>query len=254
MRLSNVKLAALCGIAVAGFAGKAAAADWATVKGQVVYVGTAPEQKPLDVNKDQGPCLAHGPVLKEEVVVNKANNGLKNVFVWIAKEDGTKPPIAPALAKPAEPKVHLDQPFCAFEPHAMAIREGQDVVMKNSAQISHNVNWSGGAKNPGDNKIIPAGKELTMSPKLKASKAVVNVTCNIHGWMKGYIRVFDHPYFAVTDADGKFEIKDAPVGDYRIWYWSDTGWKDGANGSNGFPIKIKAGGMDLGKVEWKPSK
>ena len=92
-----------------------------------------------------------------------------------------------------------------------------------------------------------------MTPAFKASKLPVSVTCNIHGWMKGNMRVFDHPYYAVTDADGKFEIPQAPVGSYKIWYWSDSGWKDGAAGANGFPLTIKAGDNDM-KVEWKPAK
>ena len=83
---------------------------------------------------------------------------------------------------------------------------------------------------------------------------MVNVNCNIHGWMKAYIRVFDHPYYAVTDDDGNFEIKMPPAGKYHIFYWHDSGWKDGAAGANGFPIDIKAGVNDLGKVEWKPVK
>ena len=78
------------------------------------------------------------------------------------------------------------------------------------------------------------------------------VVCDIHGWMKAWIRVFDHPYYAVSDKDGMFEIKDAPVGTFKIWYWSDGGWKDGAAGANGFPITIKAGENDLKNVDWKP--
>jgi hypothetical protein len=251
-KLSCKGLTALL-VAVTGLTARPADAADGTIKGQVVFAGaTVPAQQPLNVNKNQAECLAKGPVLGEELVVNKDNKGVKNVFVWITATDGGKPPVPAALAKPAVKEVYLDQPFCAFIPHAMAIREGQDVVVKNTATIPHNVNWSGGPKNPGNNLIVPAGGSLKMAPAFKASKAPVSVTCNIHGWMKGYFRVFDHPYYAVTDADGKFEIKDAPVGAFKIWYWTDGGWKDGAAGANGFPITIKAGDNDLGKVDWKP--
>jgi len=58
----------------------------------------------------------------------------------------------------------------------------------------------------------------------------------------------------VTDADGKFEIKQPPAGKYQIWYWHDTGFKDGAAGNKGFPLEIKAGAdTDLGQVQWKPA-
>jgi hypothetical protein len=231
--------------------------QWATsVKGQVIWAGdSVPEPKKLDVNKDQQHCLSKGPVVSEEVVVNPTNKGMKNVFVWITTDAGTKPPINPAQAQIKDKEVSIDQPVCAFVPHAQGMREGQTLVVHNSAPVAHNVNWAGGvAKNPGGNVIVPPGKEHKVT-NLKADRLPVSVSCNIHGWMKGYIRVFDHPYFAVTDADGNFEIKTPPAGKFKIWYWSDTGWKGGEAGSKGEAITIKAGEVnDLGKVQWKPAK
>jgi len=256
-KLSYVGTVVLVGgvlaIALSGRPANAAGDDkWSDVKGQVVFAGAnVPKQAPLNVNKDQQACLAKGPILNEEVVVNPQNKGVANVFVWITDASGAKPPMNPALAKPAKPTVELDQPTCAFEPHALAMREGQTLVAKNTAPVAHNVNWQGSpAKNPGGNKIIPPGKDEKIS-NLKADKRPIAVSCNIHPWMKGWVRVYDHPYFAVTDKDGNFEIKGAPAGKYKIWYWSDTGYKGGAAGANGEDITIKGGGMDLGKVEWK---
>jgi hypothetical protein len=251
--MRNLSYAGLA-LAALGFAVSTGfARDGATVKGTVVWAGPAvPAQAPLAVTKDQQACLAKGPILNEEVVVNPTNKGMANVFVWITDANGGKPPVPTALAKPKVKEVELDQPTCAFEPHALAMQEGQTLIAKNSAPVAHNVNWLGSpAKNPGGNKIIPSGKEERIS-NLKADKKPVAVSCNIHPWMKAWVRVFDHPYYAVTDKDGNFEIKDAPAGKFKIWYWSDTGWKDGAKGANGFPIEIKASGTDLGKVEWKP--
>ncbi len=250
-KLSTVMLTALvaAGLAVPAAHGQGKA----KVSGQVVWVGAAPQQKPLNVTKDPKACLAKGPILNEEIVVNNANNGMANVFVWITAAAGGKPPVPAALAKPDKPTVDLDQPTCAFEPHAVAMQESQTLVAQNNAPVAHNVSWQGSpAKNPGGNKIVPSKSKLEI--KLKADKRPVSVTCTIHGWMKGYVRVFDHPYFAVTDKDGKFEFSAPPPGKYKIWYWSDTGYKDGADGANGFPITIKAGENDLGKVEWKPAK
>jgi plastocyanin len=247
------KLAFASLIALIGGVAGANAADTSTIKGQVVWGGAdVPKQADLNVTKDQQHCLSKGSVKSEEIVVNPDNKGMKNVFVWITKEDNSSPPVPANLKEPKKKSVELDQPVCAFEPHAMAIQQGTDVIVKNTAPVAHNVNWNGGVKNPGDNKIVPPGGHETMKPKLKASKDAVAISCNIHGWMRGWIRVFDHPYFAVTDKDGNFEIKDAPVGKYKIWYWSDSGWKDGVKGSKGFPIDIKSGTTDLGKVEWKP--
>jgi hypothetical protein len=89
---------------------------------------------------------------------------------------------------------------------------------------------------------------------LKADTTPVTVKCDIHTWMRGMILVFDHPYYAVTDADGNFEIPMPPAGKFQIWYRHDTGFKDGAAGNKGFPVEIKAGAdTDLGKVDWKPA-
>jgi hypothetical protein len=249
------KLSYMGMMALVGVAGVANAAEWSDVKGQVVFAGAnVPKQAPLNVTKDQQACLAKGPILNEELVVNPKNKGVANVFVWITTADGGKPPINPAMAKPAKPAEDLDQPTCAFEPHAVALREGQKLIAKNTAPVAHNVNWQGSpAKNPGGNKIIPPGKQEVIS-NLKADKRPVAVSCNIHPWMKAWVRVFDHPYYAVTDKDGNFDIKGAPAGKYKIWYWSDTGYKDGAKGANGFDIEIKAGGTNLGEVKWTPEK
>src|SRR5262249_5968411 len=115
----------------------------------------------------------------------------------------------------------IDQPCCKFEPHALAVREGQEVVVKNSAPIVHNTNWTGGLKNPGNNLSIGAGQEITIKD-LQADKYPVKLQCNIHPWMNGWVRVFDHPYFAVTDENGKFEIKHAPVGNFRLRGWQEA--------------------------------
>ena len=80
----------------------------------------------------------------------------------------------------------------------------------------------------------------------------IQYKCTIHGWMTGYVRIFDHPYYAVTDADGKFEIKDAPAGNYRIVYWHENvGFLNGKDGRFGAPIAIVGGAKN--SMEMKPT-
>jgi hypothetical protein len=232
---------------------------WGSIKGQVVLAGDVPEPKEVDITKDQKECkeaLKGAPLLDEEWVVNKNNKGLRWVYVWIAQPPGVKGklPIHPDLAKFKEEKVVMDQPCCHFEPHCLAVREGQTWVAKNSASINHNVKWEGGTDNPGDNPLLPAGKDIEITG-LKASLSPIIVNCSIHPWMKAWVRVFNHPYYAITDADGKFEIKNAPAGDFRLYIWHEgTGWiHKGEKKKEGEPITIKAGEtLDLGKVEAKP--
>ncbi len=228
--------------------------DTGTIKGRVVSAGPdIPERKELTVNKDKAECLARGPILDETWVIDPDTKGLRNVFVWLAPADaGTKLPVTPAAARETPEPAEMDNVACVYVPHALALREGQPLVLKNSATINHCPSWRGSpAKNPGGNIIIPPGREYTIE-NLKADTTPIAFACHIRTWMKAWVRVFDHPYYAVTDAAGRFEIPHAPVGTFRIVYWHDTGYRGGAAGKTGEPITIRPGTNDLGQVEWKP--
>ena len=235
---------------------------WGDVKGQIVIdAPTAPAAAELSVTKDQNVCLAKGPLLSEELVVNKANLGIKNVFVWLAPDEPQKPlAIHPNLQKIQQKNVVVDQPCCVFVPHALCLRQGQDLIAKNPSTIAHNFHWTGNPlKNAGGNQIVAAGSDLKIDP-LVADKYPVKLSCDIHPWMNGWVRVFDHPYFALTDADGKFEIKDAPTGPCHIMIWQESkGWvfadRDSDGKVVGKAIAIPEGKtLDLGVVKMAPPK
>jgi hypothetical protein len=244
------------------------AAGWGTVKGQVVFDGGAvPMPTPYNVDKDQQHCLSKGPLMSTDWVINKDNKGVRYAFVWLVadpnlKNPSKKIPIHPSLKESKDKEVVLDQPCCLFEPHCLGIREDQTLIIKNSAPIPHNSNYQGGVKNPSGNPLIPAGGQVEVKG-FQASKSPIPVSCNIHGWMKAWIRVFDSPYFAVTDADGKFEIKQAPAGDYYLVVWHEQGgWRDRVEKTVddkkveeiGTKITIKPDGTtDLGKLGIKPA-
>src|SRR5208282_3787582 len=165
----------------------------------------------------------------EDWVVNPKNKGVRWAVVFlVAPSKGAKLAVHPELQKidASNKEVVIDQPACRFEPHVVAIREGQVVVAKNSSPLTHNTRWSG-IKNPGDNKTIPSGGLVNIDD-LKAADFPVQVQCNIHPWMQSWIYVFNNPYHTVTDADGNFEIKLAPAGACRLTVWQEKiGWKDG---------------------------
>jgi len=253
-----------CLFALPAFA--SAQQEWGTIKGQITFGGPVPEQKPINLgaNADKEVCEKNGPVQAHDWVVNPKNKGLKNAFIWVAvanpkaKGAAAKLPIHPNLKKVPADVIPIDQPACAFIPHALAIREGQDLLAKNSSTISHNFKYTGNPNEPanaGNNFLMPPGSQKKIEG-LVADRLPIQIECNIHPWMKGWVRVFDHPYFAVTDADGKFEIKDAPAGNYRVMIWHGTGgWLGGAEGRNGRPVMIKAGdNNDLGTLEYPPPK
>src|SRR5262249_1604411 len=104
--------------------------------------------------------------------------------------------------------------------------------------------------NGSKNSAIPPGGKAEYS--LKAQKKPINISCALHGWMAGEMLVVNHPYFAVTNEDGTFEIKNAPAGRILIYLFHETpGWVH-KGGSKGQEIQIKAGQtLDLGKFEMK---
>jgi hypothetical protein len=232
-----------------------AAGEWGTLKGQVVWAGPAGFKAPeLKVDKDREHCLSKGALLDDKYVVNPKNKGVRWVMVWLvdASGPGKKLPIHPSLKNVKGTKVVLDQPCCQFQPHAFGIREGQILVAKNSSPIAHNVNIvSLGDENPSLNQIIPPGQNLEVE-NWRASSSAILLSCSIHPWMKSSARVFNHPYFAVTDADGNFELKKAPAGKFNLVSWTnDTGWVKG--GKKGVPVEIEAGATtDFGKIDLKP--
>ncbi len=234
------------------------AEGWGTIKGQVVWDGEVPQPIKLDVNKDQAHCLSKGPILKEENVVNPKNKGVRWTVVYLISEGGFNKdvPVHPSLKDIKNKVVEVDQPCCKFEPHLVALREGQSLVVKNSAPVAHNVNITGGAKGPNLNQILPPGGRLVVQGMV-ARPLPMNVACNIHGWMNGKVFVLKNPYFAVTDENGNFEIKNAPAGAYRVVAWQEgMGWVlgDTKPNKNGKKITINADGVtDLGKIPVKPS-
>ena len=226
--------------------------SWGDVVGRIVWGSDKiPAAADLDLkeNPDKAACTKDGPVKDETWLVNPKNKGLRNTFVWIeGAKKGEKLPIHPSL-KTASGKIDVDQPSCAFIPHAIAIREGQVLVAKNSSPIAHNFKWTGNPTvNPGGNVLLPPGASKEIDD-LKADRLPLSIECNVHPWMKGWARIYDHPYFAVTDADGNFAIKNAPAGDFVIKIWHGSGgWAGGAKGKNGSPISIKTGENKLGDV------
>lgn len=230
-------------------------ANWSTIKGQLVWAGgNIPKRNEIDIVTDKDHCAAKGPILSEEWVINKDNKGIRNAFIWLAPTDPKQPlAIHPDLKDVKAGDVTMDQPICAFVPHVMAVREGQNVQVQNSAPVPHNVRWTGNFKNAAGNVIVPPKGSYTIK-ELKAYRIPMQVNCDIHKWMRAYIAVFDHPYYAVTDDNGNFEIKKAPVGDCQLMVWHEgVGWRGGAAGSKGEKITVKPGTMNLGKLELKPT-
>jgi hypothetical protein len=207
----------------------------------------------MEANKQDGKFCLDGPKEQTEQQTWRLgkDNGLADVFVWLAPPEGHYFKID--WEKPTWPKeVVIDQPHCAFIPHAAVLfsggynpekpdeswTSGQKFIVKNSAPFLHNANWQGGDANPGDNKVIAAKSQIEV--ELRPDPVPVRLKCNVHGWMTAVVRVFDHPYATVTDKDGNYEIKDAPAdADLLLMVWHEGYGYISKKAGDG--VKLKAG-------------
>jgi hypothetical protein len=125
------------------------------------------------------------------------------------------------------------------------------MIIKNTAPIAHNAKWSS-SENGEINPLIASGSQFKLAKPLVFERGEISLQCSLHTWMKAHVRVFDHPYYAITDAEGNFEINDAPVGKFSLYInLPANGWLNGAKGRNGTLIVIKAGEQNLGVFKMK---
>jgi hypothetical protein len=235
------------------------------LKGKITFAGAKPDlaKKTADLqkqmkDKDEAHCLAAGakPVEKEEYDWRIGpDGGLGNVFVWVAPPKGKFFKIDPAdiTAKMKEPVV-LDQPHCAFTPHAFVLfpkyrdpakptemkETGQTLIVKNSGDVPlHNTKLMGGDDNPEIDKSIATKAELPPMV-LNPSPKEVAIKCSVHPWMAAYARVFDHPYATVSKEDGTYEIDNVPAGaEVNVVVWHENaGYVGGASGKT---VTLKEG-------------
>jgi len=128
----------------------------------------------------------------------------------------------------------LDNQGCRFVPHVQAASVGQWLVVRNSDPILHTAHAHFKSGQPDFNLGLYPGK---VSRKPLVSPGVVPVVCDVHPWMKAYIVVTEHPYHAVTDIQGEYEIRDIPPGNYRLKVWHET------LVTQEKPVEVKGGGV-----------
>lgn len=186
-----------------------------TFKGKIVVTGAAPALPPL---------VAQGQAVKDTICSVKAvpnesavvgtGNGLENVFVFLAKLPNVDVP-----AVPTDPVV-IDQKGCVFVPHASFVRVGQPLKLMNSDPVAHNVKLSGSVMS--FSQTVSSGEAGAVLTKYqRPERGPIPMACDFHGWMSGYQLALDHPWAAVSKADGTFEIANAPAGKMEFIVWHE---------------------------------
>jgi plastocyanin len=182
--------------------------DGGTIVGEVKYAGDPPAPEKIDVTKDANICGAD-PKVSPALVVG-ANKGIKDVVASLPSIQKGK-----ALGKPDKPPV-LDQKSCEYHPFAQIIPVNTTLEITNSDDVLHNIKTSGGSKTSFNIAQPKFKRKLTVEFK---NPEIVQVECNVHGWMHAIIVVEDNPYDALTDANGSFKITDVPPGKYTVKVW-----------------------------------
>jgi hypothetical protein len=183
-----------------------------TIAGRVAFEGTVPGNPPIDAGSDPVCARENKDGLSAETVVVEGG-GLNNVFVYLKDGLGKYYFDVPAQA------VVLDQQGCRYRPHVFGVRAGQPIEIRNSDPTLHNVNAVANV-NRGFNFGQPM-QGMKNTATFTAPEIMVRIKCDVHGWMNTYAGVVDHPYFAVTNGGGRFELKNVPAGTYTVEAWHE---------------------------------
>ncbi|MCK6544654.1 carboxypeptidase regulatory-like domain-containing protein [Myxococcota bacterium] len=195
-----------------GAAQGAAIAGGTGIVGVVKYEGAVPAPRPVDMSKDVN-CtkLVKAPTIAD---VEAEGGNLKNVFVYV------KSGLPAGQQFPAKTdKVTLDQKGCLYHPSVLGLQVGQTLSILNSDPLLHNVHAM--AKGAEFNMAMPKQNQV-IERKLKKQQVMVQVKCDVHSWMQAWIGSVDHPFFAVTGADGAFKLEGLPKGTYELELWHPT--------------------------------
>ena len=182
------------------------------LNGKVRFEGKRPKPNRLPLDEASRKLYNGKPALDESILLSKSG-GLANVFVYV------KTPIRGDFPLPKGPAV-IDQQKSIFRPRVLGLRVGQELVMKNGDPFLHNIR-SLSRKNRPFNIAQPAGspdRERTF----KSAEGPITIKCDFHRWMTAHFWVMDHPFFAVTDEDGRFSIRDLPAGKYTLVAWHEV--------------------------------
>jgi len=179
------------------------------VLGTVIFVGHAPDRKPLV--RDTDPYCAKTPKLAEDVVVT--NGKLKDVVVRVVDP--------PRHASLTSRSVRLDQRECMYTPRVLVVPPNPQFTVHNSDGTFHNVHGSIQGHLLWNKPQAGGDPDLSLGASAKVGD-VIDIVCNVHPWMHAYAMVVDHPFAAVTGADGKFEITGLPPGAYTLEAWHPT--------------------------------
>jgi plastocyanin len=207
MRTTTKAVAGFLGLVV--WWGAAGLADAGTIKGTVRLAGGPVEVKKVKVTVEHTTC---GTTKDAEDVVVSPDMGLRNVVVSLV----TPPPDAKWSMAPT---VQLDQKQCVFVPRVVVVPVGGTVEFLNSDRLLHNLHSASGGHNPTFNRTQPKGRAIPIAFR---RPEIIRIDCDLHPWMRAWVVVAEHPFYAVTNDRGEFVLENIPPGTYTLQVWHES--------------------------------
>ncbi len=183
-----------------------------TLKGHVKYDGKPPKKKTLRMDADPVCGAAHTDRVYNENFKMAEDGSMEEALIYIKD-------VSYSEGVPSEPTI-LDQKGCVYVPHVFGMIAGQQLLIKNSDATLHNIH-SLPKINKEFNFAMPKVVKEKKSTFSKSEPDPFYIKCDVHPWMKTWVLVSDHPYFAVTDAKGNFSIDGIPAGTYEVVCWQE---------------------------------
>lgn len=202
---ANLVLAGVLAVSVA-----ALSPAWAgTIKGTVQYTGPDVQPKRVPMTIDEYVC---GKDKEAEDLLLTPTRAIRNAVVWLQ----TPPP--GSVWEGSLPSPKMDQKQCAFVPRIVIVPVGGTVQFLNSDRLLHNLK-SAGKENPTFNRAQSHGRTI---PIVFGKPEIVRVDCDLHSWMRAWVVVADHPFYAVSNDRGEFTLDQVPPGDYTLRIWQES--------------------------------
>ncbi|MGH9629291.1 MAG: carboxypeptidase regulatory-like domain-containing protein [Bryobacteraceae bacterium] len=186
----------------------------AALRGTVTFAGKKPPAEVISMNAEEACEKLHPEPVSNPTIITASDGKLTNVFVYV------KTGLEGKKFEPSNKGVVLDQRGCMFVPRVIALRAGETLTVKNSDPVSHNIHPDPRNNREWNQQQSPGAPDLQR--RFGFPEVMIPVKCNVHSWMRSYIGVMDHPYFAVTGDTGAFEWTALPPGEYTIAAWHET--------------------------------
>lgn len=183
----------------------------ASISGTVKLIGDRPKSKPIKISCDTCAPLYPAGMPREDLIVDDKNL-IQSAVVYIkAGLEGKKYEV------PKAPVV-LEQKGCRYEPHVSGVMVGQKLLIRNSDPHNHCTHGIAIVNKESNVALLPG---MEYERVFERAEVPLQFKDDVYPWMKGWVVVLEHPFFAVTGRGGKFEINGLPPGKYTLEVWQE---------------------------------